>query len=401
MGRRLGARPGGDPRCARGNRLMTRAVVCGAGAAGLASAACLKRAGLEPVVLERGDGVGASWRARYEGLRLNTLGWMSSLPGYRATRRRYGEYPTRDEWVRYLEDYARHHELDIRFGVEVERVEGADDGWSVTTSEGDHTAPVAVVATGQDREPYTPEWPGLDGFTGELLHASCFSTADAFRDREVLVVGPGNTGSELAAFLVAGGARRVVASMRRPPNIFPRKWLGMPLNLSSVPMEMLPTRVADAMGRASQRLIYGDLGKYGMPLPEMGVKSTVEERLVAPAVDAGFVDALKAGRIELVTTIERFEGPEVVLTDGQRLRPDVVLCATGYRRGLEPLVGHLDVLDERGLPSALPSRSSKCAQPAVRGLHASVLGLPTADSLRCPPRRSGGQEAPVAARRAP
>jgi putative flavoprotein involved in K+ transport len=199
-----------------------------------------------------------------------------------------------------------------------------------------------------------PRWPGQDEFTGELLHASRYQSAEPFRGREVLVVGPGNTGSELAAFLVAGGARRVVASMRTPPSIFPRKWLGMPLNLSAVLMEMMPTRMADAMGRVSQRVIYGDLSKYGLPMPEMGIKSTVEEKLVAPAVDAGFVEAVKKGRIELKPTIDRFEGPEVVLSDGERLRPDVVLCATGYRRGLEPLVGHLGVLDERGLPKSRP-----------------------------------------------
>ncbi len=334
---------------------MTRAVVCGAGAAGLASAACLKQAGFEPVVLERSGGVGASWRERYEGLRLNTLGWMSTLPGYRATRRKYGEYPTREEWIRYLEDYRRHHELDLRFGVDVDRIDPDDSGWLVSNSDGEHPAPVVVVATGQDREPYTPDWPGRDEFPGELTHASQFRTAQPFRDREVLVVGPGNTGSELAAFLVAGGARRVVASMRTPPSIFPRKWLGIPINLSGALMETMPTRMADAMGRASQRMIYGDLTKYGLPLPEMGVKSSVEQRFVAPAIDAGFVDAVKQGRIELVTTIDRFEGEEVVLSDGTRLRPDSVLCATGYRRGLEPLVGHLGVLDDQGLPKSRPA----------------------------------------------
>src|SRR3712207_216913 len=86
----------------------------------------------------------------------------------------------------------------------------------------------------------------------------------------------------------------------------------------------------------------------------MGVKSTVRKRYVAPAVDAGFVEAVKAGRIELAATIERFEGSEVVLVDGARLRPDAVICATGYRRGLEPLVGHLGVLQEDGLPRDLP-----------------------------------------------
>src|SRR4051794_39523743 len=105
---------------------MAQAIVCGAGAAGLASAACLKRAGVEVTVLERGDAVATSWRRRYPALRLNTLGWMSTLPGYRASRRRYGEFPRRDDWIRYLEDYAVHHGLEVRFGMEVTRVERAN-----------------------------------------------------------------------------------------------------------------------------------------------------------------------------------------------------------------------------------------------------------------------------------
>jgi putative flavoprotein involved in K+ transport len=84
------------------------------------------------------------------------------------------------------------------------------------------------------------------------------------------------------------------------------------------------------------------------------VRRSVEERLVSPAVDAGFVKAVKEGRIEIVPTVERFEGPDLVLVDGARIQPDVVVCATGYRRGLEALVGHLDVLDERGLQRTWP-----------------------------------------------
>src|SRR4051794_10722373 len=203
---------------------MTQAIVCGAGAAGLGTAACLKRAGVETVVVERGDAVGMSWRRRYPALRLNTLGWMSTLPGYRASRRRYGDYPKRDDWIRYLEDYARHHALAIEYGTEVSRVEKAGRGWQVETDGGSRDASFVVVATGFDREPHVPDWPGRDGFAGELLHAADYRDPEPFRGRDVLVVGPGVTGSELAAFLADGGAARVRTAMRTPPNVVPRKW---------------------------------------------------------------------------------------------------------------------------------------------------------------------------------
>src|SRR5687768_1905834 len=127
---------------------MGEVVVCGAGTAGLAAAATLKAAGLEPIVLEQADQVGASWRTRYDGLRLNTAGWMSTQPGFRASRRRYGEYPSRDKWVEYLEDYAAHHRLDVRFGTEVQRVGPLGGGWRVETECGFFDARYVVVATG-------------------------------------------------------------------------------------------------------------------------------------------------------------------------------------------------------------------------------------------------------------
>src|SRR5690349_23826615 len=84
---------------------MSEALVIGAGPAGLAAAAELRRRGVPVVVLERGDGVGASWRSRYDRLRLNSSRWFSQLPGARFEDPT-GPFPARDEMVRYLERYA-------------------------------------------------------------------------------------------------------------------------------------------------------------------------------------------------------------------------------------------------------------------------------------------------------
>jgi putative flavoprotein involved in K+ transport len=333
---------------------MAQAIVCGAGAAGLASAACLQRAGVATVVLERGDAVGMSWRRRYPALRLNTLGWMSTLPGYRATRRRYGEFPTRDNWVRYLEDYRRHHDLKVEFETSVERVERADGGWRVETTDGSRHATFVVIATGFDHDPRVPDWPGRDGFTGELMHASEYRDTAPFRGRDVLVVGASITGTELAAFLANEGAARVRLSMRTPPNVFPRKWLRIPLNMVALVADYGPRAVADANGRMMQRIVYGDLRKHGLPSAPQGIRSTMEERWMGPAVDAGFVQAVKQNRIELVQAVQAFDGDDVVLADGSRIQPEAVIAATGYTRGLETVVGHLGVL-ERGGPRGWPT----------------------------------------------
>ena len=73
-------------------------------------------------------------------------------------------------------------------------------------------------------------------------------------------------------------------------------------------------------------------------------------RQQAPAYDDGFVEELRAGRIEIVAAVVGFDHSDVVLADGARIQPDAVIAATGYRRGLDELVGHLGVLDSNGVP---------------------------------------------------
>jgi putative flavoprotein involved in K+ transport len=329
---------------------MVEAVVCGAGTAGLAAAATLQGAGLDVVVLEQTDKVGAAWRTRYDGLRLNTPGWMSTQPGYRASRRRYGEYPSRDAWIEYLESYAVHHHIDVRFGTQVRRVAPVDEGWRIDTDGGDLNARIVVIATGYDREPNLPDWPGRDTFTGELIHSSAYRNPEPYRDRDVLVVGPNITGSEVAHLLSRGGAGRVRVSCRTPPNVMRRKYLGVPVQLNGIALHYAPLPVADEIIWFGQRLFFGDLGRYGLPRSPLGVATTLRRRQQAPLFDDGFVAGVKAGRIEIVAAVESFEGSDVLLADGTRVQPDAVIAATGYRRGLEGLVGHLGVLDENGIP---------------------------------------------------
>ncbi|MDQ1713825.1 MAG: putative flavoprotein involved in transport [Frankiaceae bacterium] len=329
---------------------MAKAIVCGAGAAGLAAAATLRSAGVEAMVLERSDQVAASWRTRYAALRLNTPGWMSTQPGYRATRRRYGEYPSRDQWIRYLEDYADHHRVDVRFGSEVQRIEREGETWQVHTDGGVVEAPVVVMATGFDHEPNLPDWPGRESFRGDLVHASAYRDPEPYRGRDVLVVGPGVSGSEIAHHLVEGGAGRVRVACRTPPHFYRRKALGIPAQVPGVLVTRLPLRIADEVAWVGERLLFGNLSRYGLPRPPVGAATQLSEKQQAPACDDGFLAAVKAGRIEIVAAVEAFADADVVLADGSRVTPDAVIAATGYRRGLEPLVGHLGVLDDRGLP---------------------------------------------------
>jgi putative flavoprotein involved in K+ transport len=334
------------------------ALVIGAGAAGLATAAMLQQAGVKTVVLERSDRVGSSWLSRYDSLRLNTLRSMSQLPGYDCDSA-YGAFPSARDWAAYLERYAEHHRLDVRLGVEVERIDLESLEWVVRSSASELRAPAVVVATGYDHDPRLPGWDGLDSFTRELVHSSEYRNAERFRGRSVLVVGAGNSGLEIAAELSPHG--KVWLAMRTPPNLFPRRWLGVPTNPLGLVLDLLPTPLSDRAGFIGQRL----MTRAPLPLPADGVKTRLRRDRIGPSVDGGFVAALKAGRIEIVPPLASLDGTEVVLDDGRRLAPDVVIAATGYRRGLEALVGHLGVLDEQGGPTAHGERTD----PRAPGLY--------------------------------
>lgn len=326
-----------------------QAIVVGAGSAGLAAAVALQGRGFETVVIEKGDGVGTSWRSRYAELRLNSWRPMSKLQG-RGMPRNYGRYPGRDDVVAYLESFARRHELSVQFGTTVFGVHSNGVLWRIETSTRPMLCRYLVIATGWDTVPDMPSWPGAGDYPKELMHASQFANATAYARRDVMVVGAGNSGFDIASHLVRAGAR-VTMSMRTPPNIAARDLKGIPGQPLLVYFaDHLPEKLGDAIFRMSQRLTFGDLRPYGIPRAPAGVYANHRRHGRSPAVDDGFVSAIKRGGARVVGPVQRFDGDEVVLADGARLRPDSVICATGYRRGLESLVGHLGVLGDDGVP---------------------------------------------------
>jgi putative flavoprotein involved in K+ transport len=332
-------------------------LVVGAGPAGLAVAACLRRRGVDVLVVDRGEGVGDSWRKRYDRLHLHTPRVQSALPGLRMPRR-FGRWVAKDDVARYLQDYAAHSGVSPRFGTEVRRLEQDGDSWKAQTDGPPLQARQVVVATGYNREPVEPDWPGQDSFPGDVLHASAYTGPERYRGRDVLVVGAGNTGAEIAADLAESGAARVWLAVRTPPNVVPRQLGPIPTTLLAISMDFSPAWVADPINRFLQKRFVGDLTRYGLPAPRSGVVSQMRATGVTPTIDVGLIRQLKAGRVTPVAALDRFDGDAAVLADGTRLAPDAVIAATGYTTGLAPMIGHLGVLDDRGRPLAHGARAT-------------------------------------------
>ncbi|GGZ75851.1 flavin-containing monooxygenase [Streptomyces bluensis] len=353
--------------------------VIGGGPGGLAVAYALRARGVRAVVLEKSDRVGASWRKHYDRLHLHTTRRLSGLPGLPMPRR-FGRWVSRDNVVRYLEKYAEYHELEIVTGVEVSRVEPAADGsgWLLHATGGrELTGSAVVVATGYNHTPRLPDWPGRDGYTGELLHAGEYRNATPFADRDVLVVGIGNTGAEIAVDLLEGGASRVRLAVRTAPHLVRRSTAGWPAQFSAIAVRRLPVALVDRLAKPVARLSVPDLSAHGLPRPDTGLYSRVNAGSI-PVQDVGLIDAVRNGRVEIVAAVEGFEGGKVVLADGDRIEPEAVVAATGYRRALEGLVGHLGVLDERGKPVVHGARTPKNAP----GLYFTGFTNPISGMLR-------------------
>jgi cation diffusion facilitator CzcD-associated flavoprotein CzcO len=339
----------------------TEIAIVGAGSAGLATAALLRQHGLEPVVLEAGPEPGAAWRDRYDRLRLHTPRLLSGLPGLRMPRR-FGRWVARDDLIEYLSAYVDAHGLDVRTGTGVSRIDHDESGWRLETERGPLRATTVVVATGYNGAPFVPEWPGVAGFTGELVHSSRYRNPEPYRGRDVLVVGAGNSGAEIAHDVADGGATSTRLSVRTPPQIVRRATAGVPAQLVGMAIKRMPPHWVDPISKTQRKLSIPDLSAQGLPRPEQGIRTSFIATGTTPILDVGIVDAVRHGRVQVVSAVESFEGADVVLADGTRVTPDAVIAATGFRPGLDSLVGHLGALGPRGLPTKTDG------EPALPGL---------------------------------
>jgi NADPH-dependent 2,4-dienoyl-CoA reductase/sulfur reductase-like enzyme len=326
------------------------AVVVGAGPAGLASAACLRRLGIEPTVLEAGPDLGTSWRNHYRRLHLHTVKEHSALPGlpFPADAPRY---PSRDDVVAYLDAYARRFGIQPRTNEPVRRVSSVDGGLSVETANAVYGTRVVVVAAGINRVANPDRLLEQSLFAGPVIHAACYQDGAPFAGQRVLVVGAGNTGAEIALDLVEHGATPTL-SVRTPVNVVCRDFLGIPAQVTSIRMRWVPIAVADRIGRLVSRLAFGNLTRYGLLRPALGPLSSIALRGRIPIIDVGTVGAIKRGAITVKPAVTKLTNTGAVFADGTVGTFSAVVMATGYRPGLTDIIDIPGVLDSDGYPKS-------------------------------------------------
>ena len=325
-------------------------VVIGAGPSGLAVARELRHGhGISALVVDKAAAPAVSWRNRYDNFRLNTNGFLSHLPGQRIPLTA-GRWPTKEDMVRYFDRYVRQQDITLALGCEVNNIKRSANGWLVGTSSGEIRTPAVVLATGKYHTPVVPPWPGLDEFTGELVHSGHFRNAWPFAGRDVLVVGAGNSAADIAVQLAENGARKVWLAVRTPPHLVRRAIGPVPSDIFLELFARVPARLVDPVIGRLNRLLFGDLSVYGFHRPPLGLKATVEQRGRIPTLADELVEAVRTGRVEVVAAVSAVESDLVLLDDGTAVAPEVIVAATGFSTDLDGLVGHLGVLDGNGDP---------------------------------------------------
>ena len=314
-------------------------VVVGAGPAGLATSAELRRRRIAHVVLERGETVGHSWANLYDSLTLHTGKHLSALPGL-SFDRRVSLFPTRSDFLAYLHRYVEVLELPIETGRNVTAIERVGEDWVVHTDKGTITARDVVMATGIIASPRVPSVPGRERFRGRVIHSVEYRRPAGYAGRRVLVVGVGNSGGEIGSELANAGARVTIA-VRSGANVVPLRIAGIPIQYLSFAMRGLPKAARSAIANAVGRISELRRGKPVIPKPAHGPLDAI------PLIGFHLVDAIRAGRVTVRGGLAALTETGVRFTDGTEEPFDDIIFATGFTAALEPL-GNLVRTDAKG-----------------------------------------------------
>jgi indole-3-pyruvate monooxygenase len=352
----------------------TDTLIIGAGPAGLAVGACLMRCGVEALILEQSDAVGARWRAHYDRLHLHTDRRHSALP-YLGFAPGTPRFPSRAQLLAYLERYATHFRLQPRFGEEVSNVRREGIEWVATTATQRYRARHVVMATGLNAIAKRPHWTGEERFGGRILHSSEYRDGRAFHGQRVLVVGIGNSGAEIALDLHEHGAS-VALSVRGAVNVVPREMFGLPLLTLSIPLSLLPARLADAIAAPLIRVTVGDVRRLGLRKASLGPLTQIARESRVPLIDIGTLQLLRERRAELLGAIAN--------CTSARSRSSMAPGAPSMRSSRRPAFGRdSSVCWQR--PTRKHIRARDCIGVASPYPRAACSG--TSDARRCGLRR--------------
>ncbi|KAF0888130.1 hypothetical protein E2562_010833 [Oryza meyeriana var. granulata] len=279
-------------------------VIVGAGPSGLATAACLSQLSVPYVIIEREDCTASLWRKHtYDRLQLHLAKEFCEMP--------HMAYPELNGMVTK------------------------------------YAARFLIVATGENSAGNVPRIPGLEDFSGHVIHSSSFSSANSYVGQMVLVVGCGNSGMEIAYDLSSHGANTSIV-IRSPLHVMTKELIHLGMKLASW---RLPVKFVDIILVVLAYLWFGNLSKYGIVRPNMGPLFLKAKTGRSAVIDVGTVELIKKGDIKVFGPISCIKGNVVEFDDGKESYFDAIVFATGYKSTANKwLKNGEDMMNKEGMP---------------------------------------------------
>ncbi|KAL6905503.1 hypothetical protein ACP4OV_003104 [Aristida adscensionis] len=310
-------------------------LIVGAGPSGLATAVCLQQLSIPYVIVEREDCSVSLWRKRtYDRLKLHLAKEFCELP--------HMPYPSdtptyipKEQFVRYVDTYIKHFNVGPMYGTSVQSCEydEVSNHWiiiahdQVNGREIEFTARFLVVATGENSMENIPEIPGLHDFPGEVSHSSSYKSWNNYAGKNVLVIGCGNSGMEIAYDLASHGVNTSIV-IRSPLHVMTKGLVRLGMTLANW---HLPLKLVDLILVTLSYMWLGDLSKHGIVRPRMGPFLLKEKTGRSAVIDVGTTRLIKEGVIKVLGPISRISGNAVYFEDGKESCFDSLLFATGYK----------------------------------------------------------------------
>ena len=315
---------------------LPNAAVIGAGSSGIAAAKALHTRGIDFDCFEKSDRVGGNWvfgnkngmSAAYRYLHINTSRDRMAYSDFPMPPT-LPDFPRHDQIAEYFDSYVDHFGFRDRilFETGVERAERLEDGtWELRTDTGESRRyDMLLVANGHhwDKRWPEPAFPGADEFEGVQMHAHDYVDNESLRDKDVVVLGMGNSAMDIAVES-SDVARDTYLAARRGAWIIPKYLFGKPLDtLATNPR--VPFSIG---GRVLEKIVTSHVGRpeqFGLPKPDHHLGQA------HPTISGRIHDRLTHGRVTPRPNIARLHRDEVEFTDGTRVHADVVIYCTGYK----------------------------------------------------------------------
>ena len=332
-------------------------LIIGGSHSGLSVGARFERKGISYLIVEKNEKPGDTWRDRYESLALHTPTWMNDLP-YIPLPANWANFLPKDRWADWLDIYATL--MDLNFWGSTEAISASFDEatrmWEVRLRLADgsertmHPKHVVLAVGGAGGRPSLPDLPGLDEFTGEVLHSSRYKSGAAYKGKRVLVVGASTTGHDICLDLYNKGARPTMAQRGPSCVVNIEEVVEFSADYGRVPVEEadqlrsamnLPLLIARARAytqktEVSHARLHAGLRNAGQQLTigddETGWTMKLFRDVKGYYLNVGASEAIVEGNIKILAfaDIDRFVADGVRLSDGS-VRPfDVVVLCTGF-----------------------------------------------------------------------